>query len=167
MDAQGMVSLKPSPRGRLSKRGFPSPGPAPRTGLVVLADELTVESAGTPEVVLEVLSFKGRELGLKVAQKVMGWRLVSDSMTQTWVDEEGELTGYYNGRPFSPYRDRNALVEVWLRVKALGLETIYADQLVRLLSEGSVGPEVDSWAVHTCSPESACRAALLAVQIAE
>lgn len=133
----------------------------------MLADEVTVEPAGTPEVVLEVLSFKGRELGLKVAQKVMGWRLVSDSMTQTWVDEEGELTGYYNGRPFSPYRDRNALVEVWLRIKTLGLETIYADQLVRLLSEGSVGPEVDSWAVHTCSPESACRAALLAVQIAE
>lgn len=160
MDAQGIVSLKPAPRSRLGKRGFPSAGSAS----IVLADAVK-ESPGTPEVVLEVLSLKDQELGLKVAQDVMGWRLVSDSMTQTWVDEDGELTGYYNGRPFSPYRDRNALVEVWLRIKSLGLQTIYTGQLVRLLSEGPVGPEVDSWTVHTCSPETDCRAALLAVHI--
>lgn len=156
-----MVSLKPAPLSRFGNRSFPAVG---RTS-VVLTD-VTERSPGTSEAVLEVLSLKGRELGLKVAQDVMRWRLVSDSMTQTWVDEEGALTGYYNGRPFSPYRDRNALVEVWLRIKSLGLQTIYTGQLVRLLSEGTVGPEADSWAVHTCSPETACRAALLAVQIA-
>lgn len=160
-----MVSLKPPPRSRVGTRVFPSAGSAVKTESIVLTDEKKVAPVGLPEVVLAVLSITGRELGLKVAHEVMGWHLVSDSMTQTWVDEEGELTGYYNGRPFSPYRDRNALVEVWLRIKSLGLETVYTDQVVRLLSESSMGPYADSWTMHTCSPETACRAALLAVQI--
>ena len=77
----------------------------------------------------------------------------------------GKLTGYYYGHPFSPYRDRNALVEVWKRIDALGLRARYIqilEQSLRMTAGGD--QQVDFWSVHTVSPDIACRAAILAVR---
>jgi len=160
MEALGIVSLRPASRNRSGKRVFPSAGP------ISVIEPAPPVKDGAALAVVEVEELKGRELGLKVAREVMGWRLVSDAMMEAWVDGEGELTGYYNGHPFSPYRDRNALEEVWHQVEHLGLQTVYSMHLSGLLSSGNEeGIEVDRWMLHTCRPETACRAALLAVRL--
>ena len=112
------------------------------------------------EAIATIRHLEGNQLGLEVARVVMGWRLVSGHHADTWVDSEGALTGYYDGRPFSPYRDRNALVVVWERIAALGLQSVYARFLSLLVSDGSTDP----WVIQTCGPGESCRAAILAVR---
>lgn len=107
----------------------------------------------------------GADLGLAVAREVMGWHSDHEQYTDCWVTADGRLTGYYYGRPFSPYRDRNALAEVWKRVEALGLRARYVEALESLLA-ATQDPDqpIGTWSLHTCNPELACRAALLAVR---
>ena len=115
------------------------------------------------ESIATIRHLEGNQLGLEVARLVMGWRLVSGHHADTWVDSEGALTGYYDGRPFSPYRDRNALVVVWDRIAALGLQPVYARFLSLLVSDGSTDP----WVIQTCDPGQSCRAAILAVRFSD
>jgi hypothetical protein len=116
----------------------------------------------------EVALLAGAELGLAVAREVMQWRSDHEQYPDCWVDAEGKLTGYYYGHPFSPYRDRNALAEVWKRIDALGLRARYLEFLTMLLrAEHGDDLAVDAWTLHTCGTESACRAAVLAVRAAK
>jgi hypothetical protein len=113
----------------------------------------------------EVAHLAGAELGLAVAREVMHWRSDHEQFADCWVDENGKLTGYYYGHPFSPYRDRNALAEVWKRIDALGLRDRYLQWLDWLLhADHGDDAKVGSWTLHTCGTELACRAALLAVR---
>ena len=117
------------------------------------------------DTIREVAHLTGAELGLAVAQEVMQWRSDHEQHIDCWVDAEGKLTGYYYGHPFSPYRDRNALAEVWKRIDALGLRARYLECIgVLLRAEPGDDHPVDTWALHTCGTELACRAALLAVR---
>lgn len=115
----------------------------------------------------EVARLTGAELGMAVAHEVMQWRSDHEQHTDCWVDADGKLTGYYYGRPFSPYRDRNALAEVWKRIDALGLRARYLECIdVLLRAQNGDDLSVDPWTLHTCGTELACRAALLAVRAA-
>jgi hypothetical protein len=112
-----------------------------------------------------VEALSGSELGMAVAREVMRWHSDHEQFTDCWVTEEGKLTGYYYGRPFSPYRDRNALAEVWKRLDALGLRARYMECLESVLGAATLEDRpVDAWSLHTCNPEIACRAAVLAVR---
>jgi hypothetical protein len=118
-------------------------------------------------VIREVARLAGPELGLAVAREVMQWRSDHEQYTDCWVNAEGKLTGYYYGHPFSPYRDRNALAEVWKRLDALGLRARYLECIAMLVrAEHGDDLSVDAWTLHTCSTELACRAALFAVRTA-
>jgi len=100
-----------------------------------------------------------------VATEVMGWRLDHDAYTDSWIDADGKLTGYYYGRPFSPYRDRNALKEVLDRIESLGLCDAYLEELRGLLdADADVLENTVMWALHTCPPDLACLAAIRAVR---
>ncbi len=113
----------------------------------------------------DVLILSGPELGMAVAREVMHWRSDHEQFADCWVDDRDRLTGYYYGRPFSPYRDRNALAEVWKRIDELGLRSRYLACLDSVLGAAlAEGRAVDAWSLHTCHPEVACRAALLAVR---
>jgi hypothetical protein len=131
------------------------PSPAARSG-----DE------PEPAAIQAVLALAGAELGLAVAREVMRWRSDHEQYTDCWVDAEGKLTGYYYGHPFSPYRDRNALAEVWKRLDGLGLRERYLACIGLLLQflHGETR-RLDAWTLHTCDTELACRAALLAVRM--
>jgi len=97
----------------------------------------------------------------------MCWRSDHEQYADCWVDENDKLTGYYYGRPFSPYRDRNALAEVWKRIDALKLRPQYLHYLELLLRlESGDDGAAYAWALHICSPELASRAAVLAVRAA-
>jgi hypothetical protein len=118
-----------------------------------------------PAALAEVMHLTRADLGMRVAAEVMHWRSDHEQFADCWVDADGKLTGYYYGRPFSPYRDRNALVEVWKRIDALKLQDTYLKCLVALLGTSAEAGDINpAWALHTCDPELACRAALLAVR---
>ncbi len=95
----------------------------------------------------------------------MQWRSDHEQFPDSWVDAEGKLTGYYYGHPFSPYRDRNALAEVWKRIDALGLRARYLEFL-GVLQRAEHGDDLaaDPWMLLTCGTEVACRATVLAVR---
>lgn len=131
-------------------------------------------TAGGPEMqdpqhsanaIREVARLSGAELGMAVAREVMQWRSDHEQHPDCWVDAAAKLTGYYYGHPFSPYRDRNALAEVWKQIDALGLRARYLECIgVLIHAEQGDDHPVDGWALHTCGTELACRAALLAVR---
>ena len=156
---------------RTAGRHFPGPG-----SVSTLEDASFTEappsdrSAGDcggedREAIATIGGLTGHELGLAVASEVMGWRLVPGGFGEIWIDAEGNLTGYYNGRPFSPYRDRNALASVWERVASLGLTAAYIRFLSILIDDQQDERGADPWTMHCCDPDLACRAALLAVRI--
>lgn len=120
------------------------------------------EKRALPDVaaIRDVERLSGAELGMAVARELMQWHSDHEQYTDCWVDSAGKLTGYYYGHPFSPYRDRNALGEVWKRIDALGLREHYLACIGALHGERAL----DAWTLHTCAPELACRAALLAVR---
>jgi hypothetical protein len=137
-------------------------GPAART---FPAAEPQMPDSPQNAAIREVVRLSGAELGLAVAREVMHWRSDHEQYTDCWVDADGKLTGYYYGHPFSPYRDRNALAEVWKRIDVLGLRARYLECLDALLRAAHGDDFVgDGWALHTCGTELACRAALLAVR---
>lgn len=156
------------------------------TGLVLLPGTSKMESIGGPAERAVPSPVKGRkmpakmksadsangvdqlsgtDLGMCVAREVMGWRLDCDQITDSWVDENDKLTGYYYGRPFSPYRDRNALREVLRRIEQLGMRDEFLERLTRMMAiDSSERTGVAAWALLTCPPELACRAAILTVR---
>ena len=165
MSSNGLTSLG------TAGRYFPHPGS-------VSAPEATSFSAvgqsicavddggrGDLEAIASLGGISGHDLGLAVASEVMAWRLAPGGFGEVWVDADGELTGYYNGRPFSPYPDRNALSAVWDRIARLNLTAVYLRFLSRLIEDRQDDGLADPWAMHCCDPDLACRAALLAVRI--
>lgn len=159
------VVVVAGPTGRASRMFPNAPGP-----LMEDLDKVAANERFEPPdaaAIREVEKLSGAELGMAVAREVMRWRSDHEQFADCWVDTDGKLTGYYYGRPFSPYRDRNALAEVWKRLEALHLRTRYM-RCVELLLQAPSGDHhvIDAWALHTCGPEVACRAALLAVRMA-
>jgi len=114
-----------------------------------------------------VQDLSGADLGMAVAREVMQWRSDHEQFADCWVDANDQLTGYYYGHPFSPYRDRNALAEVWKRIDELKLRRQYLECLSLLLQvESGSNQPADAWTLHVCRPEPASRAAVLAVRTA-
>lgn len=158
------VGTRAAPAGR-SARGFhiATDSPMPDTGQDAGDNRQPIPD---PAAVKAVERLAGSELGMAVAHEVMGWRSDHEQFADCWVDADNKLTGYYYGRPFSPYRDRNALTEVWKRIDALQLRSRYLECIGLLVpSANDNGHPADAWVLHTCEPEVACRAALLAVRM--
>lgn len=155
----------PGPQsGRMMRLFWPEPITQP--AMNTSEHEARATTSAGIDAVAGVTQLTRNELGLRVAIEVMNWHSDHEQFADCWVDADGKLTGYYYGRPFSPYRDRNALVEVWKRLEALKLQDVYVRSL-GLLLEAQAGAEANpAWALHTCDPEIACRAALLAVRTA-
>jgi len=157
------IVMVPGPAGRAS-RGFPTAGGSSMQD----PDNQTADGSGPPDAAAlrAVEQLAGAELGMAVAREVMQWRSDHEQFADCWVDADNKLTGYYYGHPFSPYRDRNALAEVWKRIDALGLRARYVRCLTALQPpQPDDGGVSEAWALHTCCPELACRAALLAVRL--
>jgi hypothetical protein len=153
MLSRSPLTIVPAPAGRAA-RIFPAPA-----GFEMSDSHLSAAA------LRDVAHLSGAELGMAVAHEVMQWRSDHEQHPDCWVSSDGVLTGYYYGHPFSPYRDRNALAEVWKRIDALGLRARYVECLRSVLSTApGLDAAADEWALHTCSPELACRAAVLAVR---